>query len=34
MYVKNGICYAGELEPGLTITAAKPLDLGYDCGGV
>ena len=28
MYVKNGICYAGELEPGITITGAKPLDGG------
>ena len=28
MYIKNGICYAGELEPGITITDAKPLDGG------
>lgn len=28
MYIKNGICYAGELEPGITITEAKPLDGG------
>ncbi len=28
MYIKNGICYAGELEPGIKITAAKPLDWG------
>ena len=28
MYIKNGICYAGELEPGITITEAKPLDWG------
>ncbi|MBQ3447945.1 MAG: DUF2442 domain-containing protein [Synergistaceae bacterium] len=28
MYIKNGICYAGELEPGITITEAKPLDFG------
>ena len=28
MYIKNGICYAGELVPGITITDAKPLDGG------
>ena len=28
MYIKDGICYAGELEPGITITDAKPLDGG------
>ncbi len=28
MYIKNGICYAGELEMGITITEAKPLDGG------
>ena len=25
MYIVNGICYAGELEEGITITEAKPL---------
>ena len=28
MYIKNGICYAGELVPEITITEAKPLDGG------
>ena len=28
MYIVNGICYAGELEKGITITDAKPLDGG------
>ena len=28
MYIINGICYAGELVPGITITDAKPLDGG------
>ena len=28
MYIKNGICYAGELEEGITITNAKPLEGG------
>ena len=28
MYIVNGICYAGELVPGITITDAKPLDGG------
>ena len=28
MYIKDGICYAGELVPGITITDAKPLDGG------
>ncbi|MBR0251767.1 MAG: DUF2442 domain-containing protein [Synergistaceae bacterium] len=29
MYIKNGICYAGELQEGIEITEAKPL-----CGGM
>ena len=28
MYIKDGICYAGELVEGITITNAKPLDGG------
>ena len=28
MYIVNGICYAGKLEEGITITHAKPLDGG------
>lgn len=28
MYVKDGICYAGELEEGIKVTEAKPLDGG------
>ena len=28
MYIVNGICYAGELIPDITITDAKPLDGG------
>ena len=28
MYEKDGICYAGELEEGITITAAKPTGFG------
>ena len=28
MYIKDGVCYAGELEPGIEITNAKPLDGG------
>ncbi len=28
MYIKDGVCYAGELEPGIEITHAKPLDGG------
>ncbi len=28
MYIKDGICYAGELAEGITITEAKPLDWG------
>ena len=25
MYIKNDICYAGELQPGVKVTEAKPL---------
>ena len=28
MYIVNGICYAGELVPDITITEAKPLNGG------
>lgn len=28
MYIKDGICYAGELVPDITIIEAKPLDGG------
>ena len=28
MYIVDGICYAGELEPGITITDAEPLNGG------
>ena len=28
MYIKNGICYAGELEEGIKIVEAKPLRGG------
>ena len=28
MYIKNDICYAGELQEGIKVTAAKPLQGG------
>lgn len=28
MYIKNGVCYAGELQEGIKVTAAKPLRGG------
>ena len=28
MYIKNGICYAGEMEPNIKVTDAKPLRGG------
>lgn len=28
MYVLNNICYAGELQPGIKVTAVKPLRGG------